>query len=111
MHTDSVTHYRTIAATSRGHESVNRNVGDEYVRGEVTNNMAEGYFSQLKRFIDGTQHHHSAMNTYRATCHTSTSCTSLASRPTWSGCARSWVRRQGADSCTGNGRRSGLLVL
>jgi hypothetical protein len=29
----------------------------EYVRGNVTTNKAENYFSQLKRSIDGTHHH------------------------------------------------------
>lgn len=56
LHTDSATHYATIAATTKGHESVNHNAG-EYVRGDITSNMAEGYFSQLKRSIDGTHHH------------------------------------------------------
>jgi transposase-like protein len=56
LHTDSATHYVTIAATTKGHESVNHNAG-EYVRGNVTSNMAEGFFSQLKRSIDGTHHH------------------------------------------------------
>ena len=28
----------------------------EYVRGDVTTNHAEGYFSQLKRSLDGTHH-------------------------------------------------------
>jgi hypothetical protein len=30
---------------------------DEYVRGNTYTNTAEGYFSQLKRSIDGTHHH------------------------------------------------------
>ncbi|CAN5773701.1 hypothetical protein BH20ACT7_BH20ACT7_12900 [soil metagenome] len=29
----------------------------EYVRGDVTTNRAEGFFSQLKRSVDGTHHH------------------------------------------------------
>ena len=29
----------------------------EYVRGDVSTNPAEGYFSQLKRSLDGTHHH------------------------------------------------------
>lgn len=29
----------------------------EYVRGDVTTNPAENFFSQLKRSIDGTHHH------------------------------------------------------
>jgi len=38
------------------HEIVNHGAG-EYVRGDVYTNTAEGYFSQLKRSIDGTHHH------------------------------------------------------
>lgn len=32
-------------------------LADEYVRGNVTTNHAEGFFSQLKRSLDGTFHH------------------------------------------------------
>lgn len=39
-----------------GHEMVNHN-RDEYVRGDVSTNQAENYFSQLKRSVDGTHHH------------------------------------------------------
>lgn len=39
----------------KGHESVNHREG-EYVRYNVSTNAAEGYFSQLKRSIDGTHH-------------------------------------------------------
>ncbi len=46
-----------------GHYTVNH-ADDEYVRYEgkrmVTTNHAEGFFSQLKRSIDGTHHHVSA---------------------------------------------------
>ena len=56
LHTDSATYYQRIAATTKGHEFVNHNAG-EYVRGGVSTNMAEGFFSQLKRSIDGTHHH------------------------------------------------------
>lgn len=56
LHTDSGTHYFTIAATTKGHEYVNHNEG-EYVHNGVSTNMAEGFFSQLKRSIDGTHHH------------------------------------------------------
>lgn len=45
-----------MAGTLKGHEAVNHNVG-EYVRGEVSTNKAEGYFSHLKRSLDGTYHH------------------------------------------------------
>lgn len=38
------------------HESVNHSIG-EYVRGDVYANTIEGYFSILKRGINGTYHH------------------------------------------------------
>jgi transposase-like protein len=38
-----------------GHDSV-FHAGGEYVRGDVTSNQAENYFSQLKRSLDGTHH-------------------------------------------------------
>jgi hypothetical protein len=56
LHTDSATYYQTIAGVTKGHETVNHNEG-EYVRNGVSTNMAEGFFSQLKRSIDGTHHH------------------------------------------------------
>jgi hypothetical protein len=59
LHTDAAPTYASLAGQFAGHESVNHNAG-EYVRGNVTTNKAEGYFSQLKRSIDGTHHHVSA---------------------------------------------------
>jgi transposase-like protein len=56
LHTDSATYYQRIAQTTKGHEFVNHKEG-EYVRGQVSTNKAEGFFSQLKRSIDGTHHH------------------------------------------------------
>lgn len=38
-----------------GHDTVYHS-GGEYVRGDVSNNQAENYFSQLKRSLDGTHH-------------------------------------------------------
>jgi hypothetical protein len=38
-----------------GHEAV-FHAGHEYVRGDVSSNAAESFFSQLKRSIDGTFH-------------------------------------------------------
>jgi transposase-like protein len=55
LHTDDAPVYTRIGWKAAGHESVNH-VGQEYVRGDVTTNHAEGYFSQLKRSIDGTHH-------------------------------------------------------
>lgn len=56
LHTDSAMAYRQIAPDFAAHEYVNHSVG-EYVRGNVSTNLNEGYFSQLKRSIDGTHHH------------------------------------------------------
>jgi transposase-like protein len=56
LHTDENSSYRAIGLEMAGHESVNHSYG-EYVRDGVSTNHAEGYFSQLKRSIDGTHHH------------------------------------------------------
>ncbi len=56
LHTDSSPAYRGIAREFALHEFVDHS-RYEYVRGEVTTNHAEGYFSQLKRSLDGTHHH------------------------------------------------------
>lgn len=60
LHTDEGKGYKIVAPELAAHRTVNHS-DDEYVRyvdGEmVTTNHAEGYFSQLKRSIDGTHHH------------------------------------------------------
>ncbi|MGD0083943.1 MAG: IS1595 family transposase [Acidimicrobiales bacterium] len=56
LHTDEAGAYRVIGREFQDHQSVNHSIG-EYVRQEVTTNRLEGYFSQLKRSIDGTHHH------------------------------------------------------
>jgi transposase-like protein len=56
LHTDQALGYRRIAGEFAGHSAVNHNIG-EYVRGDVSTNQAESYFSQLKRSLDGTFHH------------------------------------------------------
>ena len=56
LHTDSWKGYLGVGADMPGHESINHSEG-EYARGEITTNHVEGYFSQLKRSIDGTHHH------------------------------------------------------
>lgn len=50
-----------------GHSSIDHRAG-EYVRGDVSTNQAENFFSQLKRSIDGTHHHVSVehLNRYLA---------------------------------------------
>lgn len=59
LHTDALASYKMIASDFEAHEYVDHSEG-EYVRGAVTTNRLEGYFSQLKRSIDGTHHHVSA---------------------------------------------------
>jgi transposase-like protein len=56
LQTDSSPSYGQIGREFISHETVNHHQG-EYVRGNVTTNHAEGYFSQLKRSVDGTHHH------------------------------------------------------
>lgn len=56
LHTDGSIHYKRLGKQFRSHESVDHEAR-EYVRGDVTVNQAENYFSQLKRSIDGTHHH------------------------------------------------------
>jgi transposase-like protein len=62
--TDENKAYRQVAPEMQAHHTVNHSK-DEYVRhekgvGRITTNAAEGYFSQLKRSLDGTHHHVSA---------------------------------------------------
>ena len=58
LHTDKGRHYRFggVLDDFAGHSTVDHSVG-EYVRGDVSTNQAESYFSQLKRSLDGTHHH------------------------------------------------------
>lgn len=56
LYTDAAMFYRRLGHQFRKHEYVDHSSG-EYVRGTVTTNHAEGFFSQLKRSIDGTHHH------------------------------------------------------
>ena len=56
LHTDSSGAYAKIGPEFAGHSFVDHLAG-EYVRGDVSTNQAETYFSQLKRSIDGTHHH------------------------------------------------------
>jgi transposase-like protein len=55
LHTDMGGEYLADYPDLAGHSMVDHKAG-EYVRGDVTTNHAEGYFSQLKRSIDGTHH-------------------------------------------------------
>ena len=56
LHTDNAMAYTCIGWSFQGHQTVNHGMS-EYVRGSVTTNHLEGFFSQLKRSVDGTFHH------------------------------------------------------
>lgn len=56
LHTAGLQAYRQLGRQFRKHEYVDHSSG-EYVRGTVTTNHAEGFFSQLKRSVDGTHYH------------------------------------------------------
>lgn len=56
LHTDELKSYKWFGGEMKGHETVVHTRG-EYVRDGITTNQVEGFFSQLKRSIDGTQHH------------------------------------------------------
>lgn len=54
--TDELPAYIPLGKTLADHQTVSHHK-DEYVRGQAHINTAEGYFSQLKRSVDGTHHH------------------------------------------------------
>ena len=56
LHTDKSASYGQVAREVAEHHAVDHKAG-EYVRGGVSTNKLENYFSQLKRSIDGTYHH------------------------------------------------------
>lgn len=62
--TDSFASYTEPGKAFADHQTVDHSK-DEYVRGDAHTNTAEGYFSQLKRSIDGTHHHVSAKHLAR----------------------------------------------
>ena len=65
IHTDEAAQYnRRMLGRYRGHASVNHSMG-EYVRGSVTTNRIEGYFSVLKRGIYGVYQHVSKAHLHR----------------------------------------------
>lgn len=55
LHTDGGSGYKNIASQFRAHEYVNHDAG-QYARGNISTNLVEGFFSQLKRSVDGTHH-------------------------------------------------------
>jgi transposase-like protein len=64
LHTDEYAAYKQPARGFAAHETV-KHRDHEYARGEVTTNRVEGFFSQLKRSIDGTHHHVSRDHLHR----------------------------------------------
>lgn len=57
LQTDGAMPYRGIAHHTAGHEAVDHDAGIWKLKGGASTNLAEGYFSQFKRSIDGTHHH------------------------------------------------------
>jgi len=56
LHTDAAMAYKRFSHEFEAHSYVDHSDG-EYVKGDVSTNQAEAFFSQLKRSIDGTHHH------------------------------------------------------
>jgi len=54
--TDDAGQYRVIGPEFAGFDTVNHGI-EEYVRGDAHTNTVEGYFSLLKRGLNGTYHH------------------------------------------------------
>ena len=55
MMTDELSAYKNVGR-EKNHQSVNHGAS-EYVRGDVHSNTAEGFFSLLKRGVNGVYHH------------------------------------------------------
>jgi len=55
LHTDELLAYRKLGKEFIEHAWMDHSA-DEYVRGDLSTNEAENFFSQLKRSIDGTHH-------------------------------------------------------
>ena len=53
--TDELSSYKKSASMGYKHETV-QHAAKEYVRGDVTTNSIEGFWSNLKRGLDGTHH-------------------------------------------------------
>lgn len=66
LHTDSAKYYRPLGKEFASHEYVNHSAG-EYVRNGVSTNVAESFFAQFKRSLDGTHHNVSREHLHRYT--------------------------------------------
>ncbi|MFN0133526.1 MAG: IS1595 family transposase [Phycisphaerales bacterium] len=62
--TDGESGYRGVAEEFKAHQTVDHGAG-EYVRGEVTTNTIEGFFSRVKRGMMGTYHAVSRQHLHR----------------------------------------------
>ena len=62
LQTDGGAAYKTIAPHVADYQWVNHDEGEYVGPGPVGTNLAEGYFSQLKRSIDGIHHHVSTVH-------------------------------------------------
>ncbi|AXK82252.1 IS1595 family transposase [Pseudolabrys taiwanensis] len=64
LHTDQASWYRGLKGDVAKHETVNHEA-DEYVRGNVTTNTVEGYYSIFKRGMRGVYQHRSERHLHR----------------------------------------------
>lgn len=62
--TDELTAYNKLGLDFASHEAVNHSI-NEYVRGNVTTNTVEGYFSIFKRGMEGVYQHCSEKHLHR----------------------------------------------
>ncbi len=67
VYTDEASYHRSLSKDFAKHETVNHRL-DEYVRGDVSTNTIEGYFSILKRGIGGIYQHVSPEHLKRYIC-------------------------------------------
>jgi hypothetical protein len=67
LHTDEAQHYKAPGRNFAKHEAVNHSAG-EYVRGTVTTNTVEGFFSIFKRGMVGTYQHCGEQHLQRYLC-------------------------------------------
>jgi len=54
--TDGSSSYTTLGQRMSSHHTVDHSIG-QYKRNGAGTNLAEGFFAQLKRSVDGTHHH------------------------------------------------------
>lgn len=69
LQTDGSRSYDAVARYVADHQYVIYDEGQYVGRGGVSTNLAEGFFSQLKRSLDGTHHHVSPEHLQRYLSH------------------------------------------